>query len=161
MCIRDSANSDVPYDSTYIAKNSLPVVDADKLFSLAPGQIYGPYVFGKYYAISKSLGFKAGVNAKASHILIGYEGSQTPNQKEKRTKEEAKAKAEQILAQVQANPDSFMMLAFTSSDDSSAQQGGDLGYFGPNQMVKPFNDFVFNNGIGTVSYTHLTLPRAI
>ncbi len=66
------------------------------------------------YAISKSLGFKAGVNAKASHILIGYEGSQTPNQKEKRTKEEAKAKAEEILAQVQANPDSFMMLAFTS-----------------------------------------------
>jgi peptidyl-prolyl cis-trans isomerase D len=33
-------------------------------------------------------------------------------------------------------------------DDSSAQQGGD--YFGPNQMVKPFNDFVFNNGIGKV-----------
>jgi peptidyl-prolyl cis-trans isomerase D len=31
------------------------------------------------------------------------------------------------LAQVNANPDSFMMLAFTNSDDSSAQQGGDLG----------------------------------
>jgi peptidyl-prolyl cis-trans isomerase D len=28
------------------------------------------------------------------------------------------------------------MLAFSNSDDSSAQQGGDLGYFGPNQMVK-------------------------
>ncbi|TDW49817.1 peptidyl-prolyl cis-trans isomerase D [Flavobacterium sp. 270] len=145
-----NSNSDVPYDSTYVAKNSLPAVDADKLFSLAPGAIYGPYVFGKYLCLSKSLGFKAGVNAKASHILIGYEGSQTPNQKEKRTKEEAKAKAEEILAQVQANPDSFMMLAFTSSDDSSAQQGGDLGYFGPNQMVKPFNDFVFSNGIGKV-----------
>ena len=68
----------------------------------------------------------------------------------KRTKEQAKAKAEAILAQVNANPDSFLMLAFTNSDDSSAQQGGDLGYFGPNQMVKPFNDFVFNNGIGKV-----------
>ncbi len=87
---------------------------------------------------------------KASHILIGYEGSQTPNTKEKRTKEEAKAKAESILAQVNANPDSFLMLAFTASDDSSAQQGGDLGYFGPNQMVKPFNDFVFSNPIGKV-----------
>ncbi|MFV8392403.1 peptidylprolyl isomerase [Flavobacterium sp. LB2P6] len=145
-----NSNSDVPYDSTYIAKKDLPAVDADKLFNLAPGAVYGPYMFGKYYCISKSMGMKSGVNAKASHILIGYEGTQVPNQKEKRTKEQAKAKAESILAQVNANPDSFMMLAFTSSDDSSAQQGGDLGYFGPNQMVKPFNDFVFNNGIGKV-----------
>ncbi len=145
-----NSNSDVPYDSTYIAKKDLPAVDADKLFNLAPGAVYGPYIFGDYYCISKSMGMKPGVNAKASHILIGYEGTQVPNQKEKRTKEQAKAKAESILAQVNANPDSFLMLAFTNSEDSSAQQGGDLGYFGPNQMVKPFNDFVFNNSIGKV-----------
>jgi peptidyl-prolyl cis-trans isomerase D len=145
-----NSNSDVPYDSTYVAKKDLPAVDADQLYNLAPGEIYGPYVFGKYYCISKSFGRKTGVNAKASHILISYEGTQVPNQKEKRNKEQAKAKAEAILAQVNANPDSFLMLAFTSSDDSSAQQGGDLGYFGPNQMVKPFNDFVFNNPIGKV-----------
>jgi peptidyl-prolyl cis-trans isomerase D len=145
-----NSNSDVPYDSSYVAKKDLPAIDADQLFNLAPGAVYGPYVYGKYYCISKSLGKKAGVNAKASHILISYEGAQVPNQKEKRNKEQAKAKAEALLAQVNANPDSFLMLAFSNSDDSSAQQGGDLGYFGPNQMVKPFNDFVFNNGIGKV-----------
>jgi peptidyl-prolyl cis-trans isomerase D len=145
-----NSNSDVPYDSTYVAKKDLPAVDADQLYNLAPGEIYGPYMFGNYYCISKSMGKKAGVNAKASHILISYEGAQVPNQREKRTKEEAKEKAEEILAQVNANPDSFLMLAFQYSDDSSAQQGGDLGYFGPNQMVKPFNDFVFNNGIGKI-----------
>ena len=145
-----NSNSDVPYDSTYVAKKDLPAVDADKLFSLAPGAVYGPYIYGNYYCISRSMGMKSGVNAKASHILISYEGTQVPNKKEKRTKEEAKAKAESILAQVTANPDSFLMLAFTASDDSSSQQGGDLGYFGQNQMVKPFNDFVFNSGIGKV-----------
>lgn len=145
-----NANSDIPYDSTYVAKKDLPAVDADQLFNLAPGQVYGPYVFGNYYCISRSLGKKLGVNAKASHILISYEGAQVPNQREKRTKEEAKVKAEEVLAQVMANPDSFMMLAFQYSDDSSAQQGGDLGYFGPGQMVKNFNDFVFNNGIGKI-----------
>jgi peptidyl-prolyl cis-trans isomerase D len=145
-----NSNSDVPYDSSYVAKKDLPAVDADQLYNLAPGQVYGPYVFGNYYCISKSMGKKLGVNAKASHILISYEGTKVPNQKESRTKEESKAKAEAILAQVTANPDSFLMLAFQSSDDSSAQQGGDLGYFGPNQMVKPFNDFVFNNSIGKV-----------
>lgn len=145
-----NSNSDVPYDSTYVAKKDLPAEHAEALYNLPQGEVYGPYVFGQYYCISKSLGKKAGVNAKASHILISYEGTQVPNKKEKRTKEEAKAKAEMILAQVKANPSGFMMLALTSSDDSSAQQGGDLGYFSQGQMVKPFNDFVFNNSIGSI-----------
>ena len=145
-----NSNSDIPYDSTYVAKKDLPAADAEQLYNLAPGAIYGPYMNGKYYCISKSLGRKVGVNAKASHILISYEGTQVPNKKEQRTKEQAKAKAETLLAQVKTNPDSFLMLAFTASDDSSSQQGGDLGYFGPNQMVKPFNDFVFNNAVGSI-----------
>lgn len=145
-----NSNSDFPYDSTYVAKSDLPAEYAEQLFNLADGAFFGPYQFGDYYAVSKSMGRKAGAKAKASHILISYEGTQVPNKKEKRTKEEAKAKAESLLAQVQANPDSFTMLAFSNSDDSSAQQGGDLGFFGPNQMVKPFNDFVFNNSVGKV-----------
>lgn len=143
-------NSDIPYDSTYVAKKDLPAVAAEALFNLAPGAVYGPYMRGDYYCISKSLGRKAGANAKASHILISYEGTQVPNKKEKRTKEQAKAKAELLLAQAIANPTSFMMLALTNSDDSSAQQGGDLGYFSQGQMVKPFNDFVFNSPIGKI-----------
>ena len=145
-----NSNSDVPYDSTYIAKKSLPATDADQLFNLAPGAIYGPYKYGNYYCISKSFGTRANVNVKASHILISYEGTQVSNKREKRTKDQALVKAQAILAQVNANPDSFMMLAYSNSDDSSAQQGGDLGYFGPNEMVKPFNDFVFGNTIGKV-----------
>ncbi len=145
-----NSNSDKPYDSSYVAKKDLPQAEAEKLYALAPGQIYGPYMDGKFYCLSKALGRKSGVNAKASHILISYEGAKVPNQKEKRTKEQAKAKAETLLAQVQANPSSLMMLAFQNSDDSSAQQGGDLGYFKPGSMVKPFNDFVFNNPVGKV-----------
>jgi peptidyl-prolyl cis-trans isomerase D len=145
-----NANSEVPYDSTYVTKQDLPADVADALYNLPTGSIYGPYINGKYYCISKAMGKKAGAKAKASHILISWEGTQVPNKKEKRTKEEAKAKADVILARVMANPGTFMMEALTNSDDSSAQQGGDLGYFGPNQMVKPFNDFVFNNSIGKI-----------
>ena len=145
-----NANSDIPFDSTYIAKQDLPAEHADKLFALATGEIYGPYMFNDYYCISKALGRKAGAKSKASHILISWEGTQVPNKKEKRTKEQAQAKATELLAQAQANPGNFFMLAMTNSDDSSAQQGGDLGYFAPGQMVKPFNDFVFNNPIGKI-----------
>jgi len=143
-------NSDVPYDSTFVAKKDLPAEHADALFATAQGDVYGPYMRGNMYCISKVMGRKAGANAKASHILISYEGTQVPNKKEKRTKEEAKAKAELLLAQVKANPGNFFMMAMMNSDDSSSQQGGDLGYFGPGQMVKPFNDFVFNNAVGTI-----------
>jgi len=145
-----NANSDIPFDSTYIAKQDLPAEHADKLFALATGEIYGPYMFNNYYCISKGLGRKAGAKSKASRILISWEGTQVPNKKEKRTKEQAQAKATELLAQAQANPGNFFMLAMTNSDDSSAQQGGDLGYFAPGQMVKPFNDFVFNNPIGKI-----------
>ncbi len=143
-----NANSDIKYDSTYIAKKDLPVEHAEALFNTPAGQIYGPYMFGDYYCISKSLGKKSGVNAKASHILISYKGA--ARSQAARTKEEAQAKANEILAQASANPSSFAMLAFTNSDDSSKQQGGDLGYFSKGQMTKKFEDFAFNNPVGKI-----------
>ena len=143
-----NANSDIKYDSTYVAKKDLPVENAEALFNLAPGQVYGPYMFGDYYCITRSLGKKAGANAKASHILLSYAGA--ARSQAKRTKAEAQAKANELLAQVTANPSSFPMLAFTNSDDSSKQQGGDLGYFSKGQMTKKFEDFAFNNPVGKI-----------
>ncbi len=143
-------NSQFPYDSTYIGKSDLPAEHAEAIFNLAEGQVYGPYQYGDYFALSRSMGRKAGAKARASHILISFTGSRA-QPKEDRTKEEAKAKAEGILAEVLANPDAFTMQAFTASEDQgSAQRGGDLDFFGPGQMVPAFNDFVFNNPIGKV-----------
>jgi peptidyl-prolyl cis-trans isomerase D len=143
-------NSEIPYDSSYIPKKDLPKDLADALFNLPEGQVYGPYMHENYYCITRSMGRKSGASARASHILISYEGSQVPSKREKRTKEEAKAKAESLLAQVKANPQSMMMLALTNSDDGSSQKGGDLGYFGPGQMVPAFDKFVFDNPVGTI-----------
>lgn len=145
-----NANSDFPYDSTYVGKTDLPAEHTEQIFNLAEGQIYGPYLYGEYYALSRSMGRKAGAKARASHILISFTGSRA-QPKEDRTKEQAKVKAEELLAQINANPDSFTMLAFTVSEDQgSAQKGGDLDFFGPGQMVPAFNDFVFNNPIGKI-----------
>jgi len=143
-----NANSDIKYDSTYIAKKDLPLEHAEALFNTPQGGIYGPYMFGDYYCISKSLGKKAGINAKASHILLAYKGSAGPQAN--RTKQEAQAKANELLAQTQANPGSFAMLALTNSDDTSKQQGGDLGYFSKGQMTKNFENFVFGNPVGKI-----------
>jgi peptidyl-prolyl cis-trans isomerase D len=61
------------------------------------------HTFWKLLCRFKIDGQKLGVNAKASHILISYEGTKVPNKKEQRTKEEAKVKAEALLAQIKAN----------------------------------------------------------
>ncbi|MCF6131013.1 peptidylprolyl isomerase [Flavobacterium wongokense] len=147
-----NAHSDIPFDSTYIAKQDLPPAAAEQLFNLPVGEVYGPYIFNNYYALSKALGRKAGAKAKSSHILISWIGAERAQPKEKRTKEQAKVKAEGILAQAKANPGMFQMLAMTMSEDPSVQQnGGDMGYITKETgFAKGYKDFVFNNPVGTI-----------
>ena len=57
---------------------------------------------------------------------------------------ENKAKAEKILAEVKKDPKSFAKIAKDESDDTqSAKQGGDLGFFGKEEMVEPFSKAAF------------------
>jgi peptidyl-prolyl cis-trans isomerase D len=63
-----NSNSDVPYDSTYIAKKDLPAVDADQLFNL-PQAIIWTIRFGNYYAVSKSMGKKIRGKCKSKSYL--------------------------------------------------------------------------------------------
>ena len=51
--------------------------------------------------------------------------------------------AESIIRELQAGGD-FSKLAKAESKDSSAQSGGDLGWFSPQAMVKPFSDAVMS-----------------
>ena len=44
----------------------------------------------------------------------------------------------------------FADMARANSTCPSAQRGGDLGEFSPGQMVKEFNDVVFNEEVGVV-----------
>ena len=76
---------------------------------------------------------------RASHILIAVVAG---DDAQKRAA--AKAKAEAIYLQVKANPAKFAEIAkHDSSDAGSAVQGGDLGWFARNAMVKPFSDAAF------------------
>ena len=80
---------------------------------------------------------------RASHILIA---SETVG------KDKARAKAEEVLQEVQKKPAAFAELARQHSDDpGSASQGGDLGFFGRGMMVKPFEDATFGMKEGDIS----------
>lgn len=73
------------------------------------------------------------VRVKASHILV-------------KTESEAK----QLMKQL-ADGDDFVKLAKLYSQCPSGKSGGDLGYFGKGQMVKPFEDAAFNAQPGSVT----------
>ena len=70
--------------------------------------------------------------ASARHILVA-------------TQEEA----EDIKNQIESGAD-FAELAKQRSQCPSGRQGGDLGEFGPGQMVKEFDEVVFSEEIGKV-----------
>ena len=80
---------------------------------------------------------------RASHILIASE---------KLGIDKARAKAEELLAELRKNPGRFAELARKHSDDpGSAGMGGDLDFFGRGMMVKPFEDAVFSLSEGEIS----------
>ena len=86
----------------------------------------------------------------AAHILIMYKEAMRAPAHVTLTKEEAKAKAEDLLKQINAGED-FAKLAKLNSDCPSSARGGDLGTFARGQMVKPFEDCAFSLEKGAVS----------
>ncbi|NTV96875.1 MAG: peptidylprolyl isomerase [Thiobacillus sp.] len=97
----------------------------------------------QYYEANKSH-YQAAEQRSASHILVKADNAAA--------RPAAKAKAEKLLAQVKANPGKFAELAKQNSDDpGSAAQGGELGSFTRDTMVKPFADAVFGMKVGDIS----------
>jgi peptidyl-prolyl cis-trans isomerase D len=83
---------------------------------------------------------------RARHILIAVPPDATPAQKAA-----AKAKADDLLKQIKAGAD-FAKLAKQFSDDPGTRKnGGELGYFGQSEMVKPFADAAFRMKAGEMT----------
>lgn len=84
---------------------------------------------------------------RASHILIKVDRSASADERSK-----AKAKAEDILAQVRKTPGEFAALAKKNSqDEGSAPNGGDLDFFSRGAMVKEFDAAVYAMKPGEIS----------
>lgn len=89
--------------------------------------------------------FKEPESVRASHILVKVDAGASDD-----LKKQAQAKADGILADIKKGTD-FAELAKKNSDDGSAAQGGDLGFFGRGQMVPEFEAAAFGLQPGQVS----------
>ena len=86
---------------------------------------------------------------KASHLLLCYKDIEGCSNT--LSKEEAYAKIKDIKEK--ATPKNFASLVKEfSTEPGAGERSGDLGWFGVGDMVKPFEDAVFGQEKGTISY---------
>lgn len=88
---------------------------------------------------------KPGLQVRARHILLRLTPDATPAVRDSVTR-----LAADLQRRAKGGED-FAMLARAFSQDGSAQQGGDLGFFGAGAMVAPFEAAAFALEVGQVS----------
>ncbi|SGY17824.1 BQ5605_C015g07905 [Microbotryum silenes-dioicae] len=100
----------------------------------------------------------APTKVRASHLLIKSEKSRRPSSWRQLHITRTVGQAREILQTHQQNlqaaedlPKQFARVAKAESDCSSAREGGDLGFFGRQQMQKPFEEAAFALKVGEMS----------
>ena len=90
-----------------------------------------------YYEQNKAR-WSTGEQRRASHILLTAPADAKPAERDA-----ARAKAEALVAQLRSGADFAKLAREQSQDPGSKGQGGDLGFFTRETMVKPFADAAF------------------
>lgn len=141
--------SDLSYVDKAYFTNDLATGIYDSISKLPKGSVYGPYLDGDYYKLTKYVADEDVKSVKASHILLAYQGAERASPGVNRTKEEAEKEAKVLLKKVNAT--NFADLAKANSDGPTATKGGDLGdWKKKGNFVKEFDDFIFANKKGKI-----------
>ncbi|HEX6134979.1 MAG TPA: peptidylprolyl isomerase [Longimicrobiales bacterium] len=83
---------------------------------------------------------------RARHILF-----RIPADASQQARDSVTTRARGVLEQARGGADFAQLAAQYSEEPGAAERGGDLGYFGPNQMVEPFSDAAFRLNPGEIS----------
>jgi peptidyl-prolyl cis-trans isomerase NIMA-interacting 1 len=87
----------------------------------------------------------------ARHILVMHVESKSKPENITRTREEAKARAQECLVRIRGGESFEDMVREYSDEPGAAERNGDLGVFDRTSMVKGFADAAFALKIGQVS----------
>ncbi|HOD35128.1 MAG TPA: peptidylprolyl isomerase [Syntrophales bacterium] len=90
--------------------------------------------------------FEKPETVKVRHILIGFKGEMTDDQKK-----ELRKKAEDVLKKAKGGDDFAKLASEYSDDPGSKTKGGELGYFPRGNMVPEFENAAFGLKPGEIS----------
>lgn len=134
-----AANSAVKLFDGYNFKSNLPVEQADSIWNLKVGELYGPYKNGNMFMISKVIDVKQVADSvKVRHILIPFVGAVQAGPDVVRTDEQAKATADSILGEIQSRRAKFLDLLELSSDVVSNGNDGEIEFAYNSAMAPEF-----------------------
>lgn len=140
--------TELPYYNSYFGGSRIMVANKDSITRLPVGGVFGPYIDGSNYVIAKMVGIKQWPDsASVRHILIGTNDPQSGQML--RDDSTAKKLADSIQTAIKAGADFNSLVAKYSDDGGSKDKGGVYDYFPQGKMVIPFNDFSFDNPVGT------------
>ena len=139
-----SQNIDRNQDIMFYSKEELADKGIENLFE-DENAIVGPVRSGsKWTLYTPAKKEMISDSVKASHILITWQGLQNAGPQETKTKAQAKAMADSLLAVFEKDSAGFAKSAIALSKDlGSGAKGGNLGWFGQGRMVPSFNDACF------------------
>lgn len=87
----------------------------------------------------------------AQHVLVAFKGAKNAPATVKRSKEEAKKRAEEVAAKAKAGEDFTALVKEYSDDAPTIARLGSVGKFKHENMVKPFSDAAFALKVDGVS----------
>ena len=87
----------------------------------------------------------------ARHVLVMHLESQAKPATVTRTKDEARARAQECLRKLRSGADFTEMVIEYSDEPGASERGGDLGLFTRDVMVIDFSDAAFSLKVGEVS----------
>lgn len=140
--------SELAFYNSYFGGARIQVANKDSITRLPVGGMFGPYIDGNNYVIAKMVGIKQWPDSvTVRHILIGTSDPQSGQQV--RDDSTGKKLVDSIQNAIKNGADFNSLVLKYSDDGGSKEKGGVYDYFPQGQMVIPFNDFAFDNAVGT------------